>query len=343
MEEIPAYLPSGSGPHLYLLVEKRGLTTREALGALCARLGVAERDAGFAGLKDKDAVATQWLSFPAAPDPDPASLAAEGLAVLRVSRHANKLRAGHLRGNRFALRVRGGDLERARACAAALARRGLPNFFGAQRFGAEGDNAEVGRAILAGRTGAPHVRRAARDRFLRRLCISAFQSALFNRWLAERMRDGLFARALAGDVMRRLDSGGVFVCRDPAADEPRVARFEISPAGPVFGHALEPAEGEAGAREERILAAEGLARADFARGRGEAEGARRAARLRLEMELEPAPGGYLARFELPRGSYATVAMREILKEEPAELAEGGEAPAPGAGTEPTAPGGTSPG
>jgi tRNA pseudouridine13 synthase len=320
VDEIPAYLPSGAGPHLYLLVEKRGLTTRDVVRALARALDVPERDAGVAGLKDRQAVTTQWLSFPSARDPDPASLAGDGFRVLRASRHANKLRTGHARGNRFSVAVRGGDLERARACAAALAERGFANFFGPQRFGAGGANADLGRSLLLGRLGDPAARRAARDRFLRRLCLSAWQSLLFNRWLSERIADGLFATALRGDAMKKLDSGGVFTCEDPEADAARIARFEISPAGPMFGHRLRPATGEAGVREARLLAADGVAPADLERGGGEAEGTRRAARLPVKVELEPVEGGYRAAFDLPRGSYATVLLGELTKSD-ADLGE----------------------
>src|SRR5512142_1769433 len=166
VDEVPAYLPSGTGPHLYVRIEKRGRTTPDALRAIARALGVPERDAGYAGLKDRDAVTTQWLSFPCARDPDPAALAGPGLRVLEASRHANKLRAGHVRANRFSIAVRGGDAARAREAAAALAERGLPNFFGPQRFGTEGRNAEVGRALLRGEQ-TPEARRAGRDRFLR--------------------------------------------------------------------------------------------------------------------------------------------------------------------------------
>jgi tRNA pseudouridine13 synthase len=316
VDEVPAYLPSGTGPHLYLRVEKRGRTTPDVLRALARALEVPERDAGYAGLKDREAVTTQWLSFPAAKDPDPAALEGPGLRVLEVSRHGNKLRAGHVRANRFAISVRGGDVGRARAAAGALLARGLPNFFGPQRFGSEGRNAEVGKAILTG-AATPEARRAARDRFLRRLSISAYQAHLFNLWLAERMADGLFAAALRGDVLKKLDTGGLFVCEDPALDGPRVERFEISPAGPIFGHKLRPAAHEALAREERILAAEGMTLEGFERGGGEAEGTRRASRIRVEVSLEPLPDGYGASFELPRGSYATVVMRELVKGEAA--------------------------
>ncbi len=323
VHELPAYLPTGAGPHLYLHVEKRGRTTRDVVRALARALGVAERDAGYAGLKDRAAVTTQWLSFPVARDPDPASLGGDGYRVLTASRHQNKLRPGHARGNAFEVTVRGGALEAARGCAEALARSGLPNFFGPQRFGRDGANAALGRALLDPDP-PPEARRAARDRFLRRFALSAFQSELFNRWLAERLADGLFATALAGDVLKKLESGGVFVCEAPELDSARVAAFEVSPAGPMFGHQLKPvATGLPAEREARLLAAEGLAPADFARGGDEAAGTWRAARLPIEVALSPLPDGYLARFALPRGSYATVVMRELMKDD-ADLPDDGE-------------------
>jgi tRNA pseudouridine13 synthase len=316
VDELPAYLPAGSGPHLYLRIEKRGRNTREVVKELAARLSVSDRDVGVAGLKDRHAVTTQWLSFPVARDPDPASLAGEGLTVLEASRHQNKLRTGHVRGNRFTLVVRGGDLVRAQVCAGALGRTGLPNFFGPQRFGRDGQNASLGKALLLP-SPPPEARRAARDRFLRRFAISAYQSLLFNRWLTERLRDGLFAAALPGDVLKKLDTGGLFLCQDPATDGERIGRFEVSPAGPMFGHELKAAEAEPAAREARLLAEEGLTLADFARGGDEAAGTRRAARLPVALALEPHPAGYLVRFDLPRGAYATVVLRELMKDEAA--------------------------
>ncbi len=320
VDELPAYLPSGAGPHLYLHVEKRGRTTRDVVRALARALGVGEREVGYAGLKDRAAVTTQWLSFPVARDPDPAALAGDGYRVLAASRHQNKLRPGHARGNAFEVAVRGGDLAAAQRAAAALARAGLPNYYGPQRFGHGGANAALGRALLAPDP-PPEARRAARDRFLRRFALSAFQSELFNRWLAERITDGLFAVALAGDPLKVLESGGVFVCESPEEDSARVAAFEVSPAGPMFGHQLRPVAGGVPAgREARLLAAEGLTLADFARGGDEAAGTRRAARLPVEVALAPLPDGYLARFTLPRGSYATVVMRELMKSD-ADLPE----------------------
>jgi len=321
VDEIPAYLPQGKGPHLWLRVEKRNRTTRDVSRALALALGVPDREVGHAGMKDRAAVTTQWLSLPSARDPDPASLEGDGYRVLECSRHQNKLRTGHLRGNRFAIAVRGGDLERARACAEALRERGLANYFGEQRFGSEGKNADLGRALLLGRLQEPEVRRAARDRFLRRLVLSAWQSRVFNAWLAERLADGLFAVALTGDVLKKLDSGGIFLCEDPALDLARIAAFEISPSGPMFGHKLKAAAGEALAREERLLVAEGVTMADLARGGGETEGTRRAGRIPVAIELDAIEDGYRATFELPKGSYATVVMRELTKEGEIDLGE----------------------
>jgi tRNA pseudouridine13 synthase len=115
--------------------------------------------------------------------------------------------------------------------------------------------------------------------------------------------------------MKKLDTGGLFSCEDPALDGARVRAFEISATGPMFGHSMRAATADAAAREERLLAAEGIGPAELARGGGEAEGTRRAARLRVDVEVSPDAEGYIARFALPKGSYATIVMREITKSE----------------------------
>jgi tRNA pseudouridine13 synthase len=169
--------------------------------------------------------------------------------------------------------------------------------------------------MLQGRLDAAEVRRAARDRFLRRLVISAWQARLFNLWLTQRLAEGLFATALRGDVLKKLATGGLFTCEDPEAGTARAAAFEISPAGPMFGHKMRPAAGDALAREERLLAEDGMTASDLARGGGESEGTRRAGRIPLALGIEPLDDGYLVEFELPKGSYATVVMRELVKGE----------------------------
>jgi tRNA pseudouridine13 synthase len=315
VDEIPAYLPSGEGDHTFLLVEKRGLDTREVVRAIARALSVREGDVGVAGQKDRFALSTQWISVPRV-DPDRAlAVAGEGFRILEAKRHGNKLRTGHNRGNRFRLRIRGGVPDaaaRARAVAAALAARGLPNFYGPQRFGRTGDNAELGRLLLRGEEDG-RLGRARRDPKLRRLLISAFQSEVFNRVLARRLADGTWIRPLAGDVLEKCASGGLFVCAEPEVDGPRVATFELSVTGPMPGPRVRPAPtGEPAALEAAVLAETGVTPEQLGRSR-DAEGARRALRIRVEPVVEEDAEGVVLSFALPSGSYATVVLDEVIK------------------------------
>ena len=114
--------------------------------------------------------------------------------------------------------------------------------------------------------------------------------------------------------MKKRDTGGLFVCADPAADQPRVEAGAIDPTGPMFGWKMKAAEGEEAAREARILAAEGMALEDFRAGKGEAEGTRRPARAPIgDAAIEEHDGALWIAFTLPAGAYATVVLREITK------------------------------
>jgi tRNA pseudouridine13 synthase len=310
VEELPAYEPSGQGEHLFLWIEKRAHDTPWVARELARALGLTERDVSYAGLKDRHAVTRQLFCVPAVKsEPKLAAFSAPEVKVLWAKRHGNKLRTGHLLGNRFRLRIRGvTDLGAARATLAELWRTGLPNYFGEQRFGQKGDNAELGKLLVQGKR-LP--RRP--DRFERKLFLSAYQSLLFNRALGERLREGTFARALLGDVLRKRETGGLFVCESPEVDQPRVDAFEVSPAGPMFGPKMVRAAHEVLAREEALLSAEGLTLSDFERGGGEAEGARRPYRIPLVTQVEEEGAELTVAFELPKGSYATVVLRELLK------------------------------
>ncbi len=317
VEEVPAYLPSGEGEHAYLWVEKRDLSAQEAQRRLVRALQLDPDGLGQAGTKDRRAVTRQWWSVH---DPQGRLTAeavqaglegVEGLKVLEVGRHVNKLKTGHLRGNRFRITVRGvgeGALERAQAAAAILSRRGMPNFYGDQRFGAAGGNVARGLALLRGERLKLH-------KTERRFVISALQSHLFNEALAARLREGLLWRVLPGDLMARVESGGVFWAEDAAAEQPRLDAQEIVPTGPMFGHAMREARDEAGAREAALLAAHGLTLAAFAPLGKLAQGTRRPL-LVYPGEIEVAAaegGGVVVCFTLPSGSYATVLLGEIMK------------------------------
>ena len=314
VEELPAYAPCGSGEHLYLWIEKRGRETREVAQAVARALSVPEREVSWAGLKDRQALSRQWLSVrtPASP----ASVEGDGFRALALSRHQNKLRPGHLKGNRFTVLLRGAaGVEAARDVLAALVRGGAPNWFGAQRFGRDGDNAALGLALL-GRGGHPALERARRDRFLRKLALSALQSELFNRVLARRLAESALDRAESGDLLQKGDDGRgpLFLCESTEADAPRVAAFEVSPTGPMFGPRMRRPAGEPARREAAVLAEAGLDEALFERGGGETEGTRRPLRVRpADAAAEEAPEGLRISFSLPPGAYATAVLREITK------------------------------
>ena len=316
VEELPLYQPSGEGEHLYLTVEKQGRTTPEVAKEIARALSVREREVGTAGLKDKRGITVQRVSILTRASPEDAlRLSGPGWRVLAAARHGNKLRTGHLRGNRFRVVVRGtGEegLQRAQAICGRLRSTGAANLFGPQRFGKYGDNAELGRKILLR---DPAAQKAAHDRFLRRMALSALQSELFNRCLAARIGDGLFAAAIDGDVLKKRATGGLFVCEDPAADGPRVASGEVDPCGPLPGHSIFAARGEALRREQAVLDAAGVDPASFAAGGAEMEGARRPYRIPVEdLAVEPLEPGVLALwFTLPKGSYAISVLREVTR------------------------------
>jgi tRNA pseudouridine13 synthase len=150
VDEIPAYTPSGEGEHLFVHFEKRGLDTPSAVRAIARALGVDERSAGWAGLKDKHAVTTQWVSFAGGEVERALSLSLDSIRILAAARHVNKLRTGHLAGNRFRILVRDAEHapDRVAAIAAELARVGSPNYFGEQRLGP--DPIDPARAWLVG-------------------------------------------------------------------------------------------------------------------------------------------------------------------------------------------------
>ncbi|MFZ5443973.1 MAG: tRNA pseudouridine(13) synthase TruD [Myxococcota bacterium] len=310
VEELPAYEPSGEAgaEHLFLWIEKRGRSTQDVAKALARHCGLQERDVSWAGLKDRQAVTRQYLCAPARfVEPKLATFALDGVQVLRAARHRNKLKGGHLRGNRFTLVLRGVEEPRvAREALERLQRLGIPNYFGEQRFGLGGDNAERGKQILL--AGGRH-----RDRFERKLFLSAFQSDLFNRVLARRLEAGTFARALPGDVLKKHATGGEFLCADAAVDQPRVDGFEVSPTGPLFGPEMRRPEGAVDAEESAVLADAGVTRELFERGGAETAGARRLLRVPLTLEAVEGERDLRLCFSLPAGSYATVLLRELLK------------------------------
>lgn len=377
VDEVPLYQPAGHGDHVLFRIEKLGLSTHRAVGDIARALGVRPGDIGIAGLKDARAVTTQWLSIEHVEPERVRALELPRIRVLDVARHPRKLRTGHLQANRFVIRLRDTDLDRVtdvERVLETLSRRGVPNYFGEQRFGSRGDTGRIGRALIVGDhatavsliAGAPSdadaddvlrarelfeagryreaadtyprgydtavriaramdrangdVDRAIRalDRRSRRFYVHAFQSELFNRVLARRI--DTLDRVFDGDLAVKHDTGGIFLVEDAAAEQPRAARFEISPTGPLFGQKMKLPEGVQTELEQEILDAEGIDVDVFpATGPDRVPGARRALRFPVaDATVEPGndeAGAFLEfRFTLPPGSYATALLREVCKD-----------------------------
>lgn len=304
--ELPLYEPSGQGSHTYAWVEKRAHTTRELVSALVGA-GVPERRIGVAGLKDKWAITRQWLSVPKRFEHAWGALdELPGVEILRTSRHTNKLGIGHLHGNRFVVRVREvapGAWLHAEQVLELLGRTGVPNYFGPQRFGRHRGNALDGVKLLRGEV-VPGGHR------LKRFFLSALQSQLFNQMLKLRIERGVYDRVWTGEWAKRHDTGGTFVVDDELAEIPRAARLEISALLPLFGKKVRISEGQAGLLERDVLTHFGLRWVQFTARRG----ARRFSRVPLsDARVRPADGGYELTFSLPKGSFATVVVREVTK------------------------------
>jgi tRNA pseudouridine13 synthase len=353
VDEIPAYAPSGRGEHLFITFTKRGITTPDAVNALCRALDADPRGAGVAGNKDRHAVTTQTASFaiPMARDAETAvaRIAIPGITIVSAARHDNKLKPGHLEGNRFTVALADVPEAEAEALVArlrALGETGVPNAFGPQRFGRDGDNPERALAWLAGRERGP--RGAREQRFL----FSSLQSLLFNRVLERREAAGTWASVLPGDVAKKPDTGGLFTVplEGPEMEDARARGLSgsLSATGPMFGARMRWPEGEPAAIEREVLEGVG-GEVRLMEMRHLGEGTRRPLRLFVsEMAVETRASGVestgrtvvVARFVLPKGGYATTVLGracrlvDLMARSPAAPAVTGAEPSPDEVSEP---------
>jgi tRNA pseudouridine13 synthase len=327
VEEIPAYQPVGTGDFLFLWTEKRDLGAEYFQRQIAQRLQIPVAEVGTAGLKDRHAVTRQMVSVPARTESLLGQLEGDGIRVLEVSRHTNKLKPGHLHGNRFQVFVRNplpGAAEMLPPILNRLRESGMPNYYGLQRFGREGETVKQGFALLRGEplpVSADGRRANLRSPFLRKLALSAAQSALFNHYLAKRITDGLLRIVLQGDVMAKWPFGGLFLATDLAREQERFDSRETVHAGPMFGKKTFASSGEAAAREASTLQEAGLTTGSF-HGFGKLlQGTRRHNLIYIDdLGATVEPEGIRLTFTLPAGSYATVLLREICKSE--EIADG---------------------
>lgn len=307
VEEILGFEPSGAGEHAFVLVEKTDANTEWVARRLADAAGVAPLAVGFAGLKDRHAVTRQvfTVQMPGRADPDWQALAIEGVRVLSATRHDRKLKRGAHRGNRFriALREVRGEHAAIETRIDAIRARGVPNYFGEQRFGRDGRNIALAESLFAGRR-MPRAQRG--------FALSAARSEIFNALLAARVADASWDRALEGEVCMFDGSHAVFG-PEPAGIEldERMAAFDIHPTGPMWGagelrSAAAVRELELAAAAANVTLARGLESAGLAQ-------ERRALRLRvaeLRHEWESADALVLE-FRLAAGAFATAVLREL--------------------------------
>ncbi len=328
--EIPLYEFSGEGEHLILKVRKKELTTWELIGIFARFLGIKNRDIGYAGLKDKYAMTIQYISLPAKFEEKLATFDHDKIKILETTKHNNKVRVGHLKGNRFELRLKkvlGIQKDKLDSTLEWIKEYGIPNYFGNQRFGNDGNNWEEGKKIIEGTM-------RVNDPKTREFLVGSYQSYLFNSWLSKRMEINLlfekfseseiegildipkgslegvkkqkhFFKILSGDMMMHYPFGKVFEAEDLQSESERFFLKDIAPTGLLPGKRASKATGVARIFEEKFDEDINV------------DGARRYAWIRVEdiktrYVMEKAQ--YELSFTLPKGSYATNVV-DVLKGE----------------------------
>jgi tRNA pseudouridine13 synthase len=311
VEELLGFEPSGSGQHLLLRVRKRNANTRWVAGELAALGGCRPGEVGYAGLKDRRALAVQWFSVPRPRTTERNAVSwlefrHPEFEVLEAIPHSRKLPVGALAGNRFTLRLRAVDADGPRLAALMAARlellsaRGVPNYFGPQRFGRDGANltAPAGWRTL--------------PRSQRSFVLSAARSAVFNAVLAARVSNDSWERLVPGDIAC-LDGRGSIFAADPhdASLAARCAALEIHPTGPLWGEGTPPCAASTLELESRIALELGAESELCREARMRQE--RRSLRLAVrELHCSVEADAVLLTFRLARGGFATAVLRELL-------------------------------
>ncbi len=340
VEEQIAYELSGEGEHLWCWVEKTGENTDWVLQQLAKWAGVSPSKVGVAGQKDRHAVTRQWFSIqlPGLVNPNIQGFKAQNISILKTIRHHRKLQTGGLSGNRFTVVVRniqpvkGEDTDVIQSLQARLnliKEQGVPNYYGEQRFGIHGRNVKQGEKLVAGEL--PKVKRNQKSLFL-----SAIRSWMFNVLLSERIQQNNWNQLLPGDVLQLQGSNKWFIDDDSVGLAERVAVLDVHPTGALFGKGELPTEKEALALEQSVanrfhdwisgldgygvnqdrralrllpldLEWQWIAISQHTQALNEAFD-----KLALKSDWANAPVLQLS-FSLRAGSYATMAMRELLQ------------------------------
>ena len=338
VREIPLYEFSGDGEHLIVEISKKDMTTQEALHVLSEVTGAKMRDFGYAGLKDKQGMTTQFISMPRKFEGNLANFSHEKMKILSLNAHKNKLRIGHLKGNSFFIRLKKvlpSNAKKLEQAFVSINKMGYANYFGYQRFGKFGDNAATGLELL--KNGTINGKKSKNPK-LNDFLISAYQSDLFNRWLSKRVEISRFAqdfslgelaqiypyldnailknlksqkrffKLIEGEVLGHYPHGKCFLCEDLDAEGARFDARDITSCGLIAGAKVYEAQGAARMIEDQIFAQANEYKAKMT-------GSRRFAWCYLEdtnYKYNEEKAHFTINFTLQKGSYATVVLEEIL-------------------------------
>lgn len=338
VREIPLYEFSGDGEHLIVEISKKDMTTQEALHVLSEVTGAKMRDFGYAGLKDKQGMTTQFISMPRKFESNLANFSHEKIKILSLNAHKNKLRIGHLKGNSFFIRLKKvlpSNAKKLEQAFVSIDKMGYANYFGYQRFGKFGDNAETGLELL--KNGTINGKKSKNVK-LNDFLISAYQSDLFNRWLSKRVEISRFAqdfslaelaqiypylggenlknlksqkrffKLIEGEVLGHYPHGKCFLCEDLDAEGARFDARDITSCGLIAGAKAYESQGAARAVEDQIFAQANEYKVKMT-------GSRRFAWCYLEdasYKYNEEKAHFTINFTLQKGSYATVVLEEIL-------------------------------
>jgi tRNA pseudouridine13 synthase len=336
VNEVPLYEFSNKGEHLILHVRKKDLTTWQMLQAFSQISGAKMRDFGYAGLKDKEGMTTQYISIHKNYEKAFENFTHQNIKILDSNYHNNKIKIGHLKGNRFFIRLKKVlpvDALKIKDAFWRISKEGYPNYFGYQRFGKDGDNFNEGRAILSGE-------KKERNKKLRDFLISSYQSELFNRWLSKRVeiskyfesfsekellsalnwskeeikevkKQPQFFKLLKGDVCHHYPHGKAFICEDINVELERFNSKEITVAGWLIGgRTIRACDLANKIENEYFHEAEAFL--------DKLDGTRRFAWNFIEnpeFKYKEEDAWVELAFTLTKGAYATVVLEEILHKE----------------------------
>jgi len=326
--EIPLYEFSGEGEHVIIKIRKKDLATWDALKIISETIGCKNRDIGYAGLKDKNALTVQYLSIHKNYEEKIDAFSHPQIKILEKTYHNNKIKIGHLKGNKFFIRLKRVQPMHKMKLESALkqiATFGIPNYFGFQRFGIDGDNYKKGEALIAGEI-------KVRDRKLRQMYINAYQSYLYNSWLSKRIEiskiiDSFKAeeiseklglsidtikdiqkqthpfKVLKGDVFSHYPYGRLFHIEEVLEEAEKFTNRDRVPTGLLSGSKTKFAIDDALQFEEEFIK------------ETKEDGARRFAWIfpsEIQSEYKEEKAWFELAFELPKGSYATEVISELV-------------------------------